>query len=115
MTIDETLKSRIVAALRAGDRNARNPEDRQEARELVYLLTVERPAVEAAIVQAAENMATVAPVVTPEGLQPMNHAEPCPANGCERAGTGDLTVTPCGPDCSAPAVAEDRPDHAEGE
>jgi hypothetical protein len=32
---------------------------------------------------------------------PSNAAKPCPANGCERAGRGDLSVAPCGPECSA--------------
>jgi len=40
MTIDDTLRDRIVTALRGADRSARNIEDRREARELVYLLTV---------------------------------------------------------------------------
>ena len=86
MTIDETLKSRIVAALRAGDRNARNPEDRQEARELVYLLTVEQAVPAPAMPTTAMIGADPADMLTEDGKAALQSTVAAPA---EAAPAGD--------------------------
>lgn len=63
---------------------------------------VTRLGLEIELARISHDLATMAPVMTADGMRPMNHDAPCPHNGCERSGAGDVTVDPCGPGCTFP-------------